>query len=211
LHRPPREAGAICDPVSHRFIVSLGDALLEGGSGDARNFSCSLLTPAAAAASDAVFLNGASSLLLSPLFSSPWGLVIAYDALLGIACISAIAVTVVPALRGVPDSTGGIRTTIFMATAAICSAPILHAAMTPLAQHTEVANVLFLFVAMCLTNIAGAVVYATRIPERFAPGAFDLCLSSHSIFHCFINAAAAIHYVAVLRMWHWRNDHIDAC
>ncbi|KAK8116169.1 hemolysin-III family protein [Apiospora sp. TS-2023a] len=47
---------------------------------------------------------------------------------------------------------------------------------------------------MAASNIVGAVLYATRIPERWAPYRFDLCGASHQVFHIFIIAAALIHF-----------------
>lgn len=41
--------------------------------------------------------------------------------------------------------------------------------------------------------IAGAVIYALRIPEKFFPGKFDIMFHSHQIFHVFVVVAAIIH------------------
>ena len=38
----------------------------------------------------------------------------------------------------------------------------------------------------------GALVYATRIPERWKPGAFDLMFHSHQLFHVAIIIAALV-------------------
>ncbi|VDC00118.1 unnamed protein product [Peniophora sp. CBMAI 1063] len=45
--------------------------------------------------------------------------------------------------------------------------------------------------------IAGALLYANRIPERFAPGRFDIIFASHQIFHCAVVAAALCHYAII--------------
>ncbi|KAK8022967.1 hemolysin-III family protein [Apiospora marii] len=47
---------------------------------------------------------------------------------------------------------------------------------------------------MAAANLVGAALYATRIPERWAPYRFDLCGASHQLFHMFIIAAAVIHF-----------------
>lgn len=44
--------------------------------------------------------------------------------------------------------------------------------------------------------IAGAVLYATRFPERTRPGRFDVVGHSHQLFHVCVVIAALIHYVA---------------
>jgi len=46
--------------------------------------------------------------------------------------------------------------------------------------------------------IMGALLYANRIPERFAPGSFDYFFASHQIFHFFVVFAALAHYKSIL-------------
>ncbi|CAG8475518.1 6304_t:CDS:2, partial [Cetraspora pellucida] len=56
--------------------------------------------------------------------------------------------------------------------------------------------------------IAGALVYGTRIPEKWYPGKFDICGSSHQIFHFFVVAAALIHYYGVMQsMMYWHKEN----
>jgi adiponectin receptor len=46
--------------------------------------------------------------------------------------------------------------------------------------------------------ISGAALYAARVPERFAPGKFDILGSSHQIFHILVLLAAATHLRGLL-------------
>ncbi|KIW08217.1 uncharacterized protein PV09_01145 [Verruconis gallopava] len=46
--------------------------------------------------------------------------------------------------------------------------------------------------------ILGASIYAARVPERFAPGRFDIWGSSHQIFHVLVLIAAATHLRGLL-------------
>ncbi|KAK9477804.1 hemolysin-III related-domain-containing protein [Lipomyces japonicus] len=46
--------------------------------------------------------------------------------------------------------------------------------------------------------IAGAAIYAARVPERFKPGKFDIFGSSHQIFHVCVVTAAVFHLVAII-------------
>jgi adiponectin receptor len=46
--------------------------------------------------------------------------------------------------------------------------------------------------------IAGAMIYAARIPEKFSPGKFDIWGHSHQIFHVFVVIAACCHGRALL-------------
>lgn len=50
---------------------------------------------------------------------------------------------------------------------------------------------------MGILYIAGATLYAIRIPERFFPGKFDIWLHSHQIFHVFVIGAALVHFHGV--------------
>lgn len=51
----------------------------------------------------------------------------------------------------------------------------------------------------------GAVVYATRIPERWMPGKFDIAGQSHQLFHVLVVAGAYTHYRAGLVYLRWRD------
>lgn len=52
--------------------------------------------------------------------------------------------------------------------------------------------------------VAGAVIYAMRIPERWYPGRFDLCGLSHNIWHIMIIIAALFHFFGSLNAYHAR-------
>lgn len=64
---------------------------------------------------------------------------------------------------------------------------------------------LTLEVLMGMLYAAGAVVYATRIPERWAPGKFDIAGNSHQLFHMLVVAGAYVHYQAGLMYLRWRD------
>ena len=51
----------------------------------------------------------------------------------------------------------------------------------------------------------GAALYATRFPERYKPGAFDVAFHSHQLFHVAVVVAACIHYKAVHILLVWRD------
>nr|TKW29029.1 hypothetical protein SEVIR_3G368600v2 [Setaria viridis] len=55
----------------------------------------------------------------------------------------------------------------------------------------------------------GVVVYAARVPERWAPGRFDLVGHSHQLFHLFVVAGAYAHYLAGVEYLKWRD--VDKC
>ncbi|KAL5988252.1 Heptahelical transmembrane protein 4 [Asimina triloba] len=55
----------------------------------------------------------------------------------------------------------------------------------------------------------GALVYATRIPERWMPGKFDIAGHSHQLFHVLVVAGAYTHYHAGLVYLKWRD--LEGC
>lgn len=57
---------------------------------------------------------------------------------------------------------------------------------------------------MGLLYTLGAVIYATKFPERFYPGRFDVWCSSHQLWHICVVAAALVHFVNALQHYEWR-------
>lgn len=86
--------------------------------------------------------------------------------------------------------------------------PILHKNMLywdkPAALHSTGYELL-----MGLCYCLGALVYATRIPERWLPGKFDIAGHSHQLFHVLVVAGAYSHYRAGLVYLQWRD--LEGC
>lgn len=61
-------------------------------------------------------------------------------------------------------------------------------------------------VVMAVLYISGAGLYAARIPERLAPGYFDIWFQSHQIFHVFVVAAACVHYYGICVLAHHQSN-----
>lgn len=53
--------------------------------------------------------------------------------------------------------------------------------------------------------VAGAVIYAMRIPERWYPNKFDFCGMSHNIWHFMVIIAALFHFFGSLNVYHARR------
>ncbi|XP_064483338.1 adiponectin receptor protein-like [Ornithodoros turicata] len=53
---------------------------------------------------------------------------------------------------------------------------------------------------MMLMYVCGSCVYASRVPERFLPGAFDVIFNSHQVFHVFVILGALTHYVGIYQL-----------
>ncbi|KAJ1941659.1 hypothetical protein EC988_006701 [Linderina pennispora] len=58
---------------------------------------------------------------------------------------------------------------------------------------------------MAFFYIGGTAIYASRVPERWFPGKFDLWFGSHQIFHVMSVIAATIHYVGIVEVLRWTH------
>ncbi|KAK9135306.1 hypothetical protein Syun_014636 [Stephania yunnanensis] len=97
-----------------------------------------------------------------------------------------------------------IRASLFFSMGLSGVAPILHKLILfrhrPEALHTTGYELL-----MGIFYGLGALVYATRIPERWKPGKFDIAGHSHQLFHVLVVAGAYTHYRAGLVYLNWRD------
>lgn len=60
--------------------------------------------------------------------------------------------------------------------------------------------------------LIGALMYATRIPERFMPGFFDYIGSSHQWFHVLVVLAVLVHYKTTNTLYSWlANVQTEFC
>jgi len=53
--------------------------------------------------------------------------------------------------------------------------------------------------------------YLARIPERLAPGLFDIWFQSHQLFHVFVVAAACVHYYGICVLSHNQTNFLGDC
>lgn len=101
-----------------------------------------------------------------------------------------------------------IRAMLFTGMGLFGILPILHKVVLfwhqPEALHTTWYEVL-----MGAFYVLGALVYATRIPERWMPGKFDIAGHSHQLFHVLVVAGAYTHYHAGLVYLKWRD--LEGC
>ncbi|MCO5598238.1 hypothetical protein L7F22_052330 [Adiantum nelumboides] len=83
-------------------------------------------------------------------------------------------------------------------------APVMHKLLLfwgePEALYTTIYEI-----AMGFFYGLGALVYATRVPERWKPGRFDIAGHSHQLFHLLVVAGAYTHYHAGLLYLKWRD------
>lgn len=118
--------------------------------------------------------------------------------------VATVLVSLLPVFQSPEFRT--IRASLFLGMGLSGVAPILHKLILfwhqPEALHTTGYEIL-----MGLFYGLGALVYATRIPERWMPGKFDIAGHSHQLFHLLVVAGAFTHYRAGLVYLKWRDLH----
>eukprot|EP00834_Sanchytrium_tribonematis_P005264 NODE_306_length_10184_cov_0.912246.p5 type:complete len:301 gc:universal NODE_306_length_10184_cov_0.912246:4701-3799(-) len=97
-----------------------------------------------------------------------------------------------------------IRVYVYLASGFASAIPFLmHISSNPLPFNSSMGVMGFIF--MTFFYIAGALIYALRIPERYAPGLFDYIFHSHQIWHLFAFAAAVSTYCLALDVFEWHK------
>lgn len=84
--------------------------------------------------------------------------------------------------------------------------PVLHGIKLYGIEYLERSIGLDWVVLQGVLYIAGAGLYAARIPEKWAPGRFDIWGSSHQIFHVLVVAAAASHLVGLVKAFDYHHS-----
>ncbi|OQR91663.1 adiponectin receptor protein [Achlya hypogyna] len=100
-----------------------------------------------------------------------------------------------------------IRTCIFIGLGLFGVIPVTHLCLLFGVYDEHVTVVLGPLVLMAFLYIFGAFIYSIRFPERFYPGGFDVWGGSHQVWHCFVVAAALVHYFNVTQQYEWRWNH----
>ena len=93
------------------------------------------------------------------------------------------------------------RMTLFIVSGAVGVLPFSHILATPDARQPTAEACVLLMGAL---YIGGALLYGFRVPERFAPGRFDLFMASHTIFHIAVFLACCAHLNALLAFYVYR-------
>lgn len=99
-----------------------------------------------------------------------------------------------------------VRMSTFIATGLFAGVPFVHMLI---ATDLQVGEAVYGLLLMGALYISGALLYGFRIPERWAPGRFDLFGASHQLFHIAVVAAALVHYLTVVSHYHWRVHHAE--
>lgn len=98
------------------------------------------------------------------------------------------------------------RAGMFLAMGLSAALPVLHGVLIFGIPKMTRAISLPHVVTQGVLYIVGAGLYASRIPERFSPGTFDIWGSSHQIFHCLVLLAAGTHLVGLLHAFDYKHS-----
>lgn len=99
------------------------------------------------------------------------------------------------------------RAMIFVIYGFICAVPVAHSGIAHRFAHYEwLSHFKFLFFA-CAFYLTGAFVFATRWPERKAPGRFDTICNSHQLLHFCVLVGAFLHWYGSYLSLVYRVNH----
>ncbi|KAJ3373431.1 Adiponectin receptor protein 1 [Allomyces arbusculus] len=98
------------------------------------------------------------------------------------------------------------RTLIYITSGLVAGLPVFHFLMVHGVPHDAPWWATYGWLVMGATYIAGAAVYAAKIPERWFPGKVDLVGHSHQIWHVLVVAAAVVHTVSAMEIMAWRIE-----
>lgn len=97
------------------------------------------------------------------------------------------------------------RTTMFLALGVAGFFPMAHAAKTYGVELAHARMGWGFFVLEFLFYGTGVAIYAAKVPEKWAPGRFDVWGASHQIFHVCVLLGAGAHLWGVVRAFAWNH------
>ena len=83
--------------------------------------------------------------------------------------------------------------------------PVLHGVRLYGVEHLRKSIGLDWVLLQGVLYIAGAAIYAARVPEKWSPGKYDIWGSSHQIFHVLVVLAAASHLVGLVKAFDYAH------
>lgn len=84
--------------------------------------------------------------------------------------------------------------------------PVLHGIKLYGVEHLRKSIGLDWVLMQGILYIAGAAIYAARVPEKWSPGKYDIWGSSHQIFHVLVVLAAASHLTGLVRAFDYEHS-----
>ncbi|KAJ3101581.1 hypothetical protein HDU97_001260 [Phlyctochytrium planicorne] len=104
-----------------------------------------------------------------------------------------------------------LRTGLFISLGMAGVVPLTHSVLVYGFEFSENSISLHYLVWMGVQYVIGAFIYASRVPERWYPGKFDIFFHSHQIFHVLVVTAAITHYFGMTKAYTFWHEHNHAC
>ncbi|GAM88022.1 hypothetical protein ANO11243_060510 [Dothideomycetidae sp. 11243] len=120
-----------------------------------------------------------------------------YETMISALAVLCATVSVTPRFR--TPQWRAFRAAMFVAMGLSAVFPVVHGVAIYGRAQLEKQMGLSWVVLQGALYVLGAALYAGRVPERFAPGKFDIVGASHQIFHTLVVLAAAAHLVGLLK------------
>ncbi|CAI5449174.1 unnamed protein product [Caenorhabditis angaria] len=93
-----------------------------------------------------------------------------------------------------------VRAGVFVGMGCSGIVPTIHYIITDGVRSLFEDNSFHWLLLMAFLYLLGALLYATRTPERFFPGKCDIWFQSHQLFHTCVVIAALVHYYGIYEM-----------
>ncbi|CAF2999125.1 unnamed protein product [Rotaria sp. Silwood2] len=157
----------------------------------------------------AILIIGSVVPLLYYQFYCEFGTKIAYLSLIGLLGITCIVISMWD--RFASSDYRVYRVLIFITFGIFGFIPTCHYIYRHGFEHAFTAGATQYLLLVAVLYVIGAVLYAARIPERLAPGLFDIWFQSHQLFHVFVVAAACVHYYGICVLSHNQANYFGDC
>ncbi|KAJ2258069.1 hypothetical protein GGI13_000702 [Coemansia sp. RSA 455] len=115
-----------------------------------------------------------------------------------------VAVSISPHLQ--KPNLRWLRPVVFFSIALSGAIPVFHHIIAHGIDASARSIGLYYMIGMVGLYIAGTLLYAFNIPERWFPGLFDIVGNSHQLFHCLVFFAALTHYYGIVQAFKWHHS-----
>ncbi|KAJ2785758.1 hypothetical protein H4R18_000304 [Coemansia javaensis] len=118
--------------------------------------------------------------------------------------VAGVVVSISPHLQ--KPSLRWMRPVVFVSIALSGVVPVCHYTVAHGLAASARTIGLYYMLGMGALYVAGTVLYAFSIPERWFPGLFDIVGNSHQLFHCLVFFAALTHYYGIIQAFKWHHS-----
>ncbi|EPZ32960.1 HlyIII-domain-containing protein [Rozella allomycis CSF55] len=98
-----------------------------------------------------------------------------------------------------------LRTIIYISSGAFSAIPVFHAIYANGMPNTP--RGFYGWPLTLGTYLCGALIYASRMPERFFPGKFDYVAHSHQFWHLFVVFGVLVQYYNCIELLEWKINN----